>query len=94
LAAFDFGPKFQLGSVYITQAAAAVLSAADVGEALQRHQRGDWGDLDAHDIRENQCSLEQGERLLSVYRSANGTKFYVITEADRSATTVLLPEDY
>jgi hypothetical protein len=94
LAAFDFGPKFPLGGVYITQAAAAVLSSADVGGALQRHQRGDWGELDSHDVQENELALAHEERLFSVYRSTTGVKFYVSTEPDRSRTTILLPEDY
>jgi hypothetical protein len=61
---------------------------------LQRHQAGDWGDVDEHDRQENELSLKNGFRLLSVYHAANGVKFWIITEADRSATTVLLPEDY
>jgi len=62
--------------------------------ALQRHVTGDWGDLDEHDREENEFSLTRGLRLLSVYHSTNGVKFWIITEADRSSTTVLLPEDY
>ena len=62
--------------------------------ALKRHLRGDWGDLDKDDKTENELSLEKGFRLLSAYKGANGTKFWIITEADRSYTTVLLPSDY
>lgn len=91
---FESGPKFSLGRVVITQTAASALPPEDVAAAVRRHQRGDWGDLDSHDTRENELSLEQGARLLSVYHASNGTKFYIITEWDRSATTVLLPEDY
>jgi hypothetical protein len=50
--------------------------------------------MDEHDRRENELSLQKGFRLLSVYHAANGVKFWIITEANRSATTVLLPEDY
>jgi hypothetical protein len=87
-------PKFPLGQVVITRAAQATLSDADVRGALARHHAGDWGELDAHDLAENELSLEQGFRLLSAFTSSSGTKFWIITEADRSATTVLLPSDY
>jgi len=63
-------------------------------EALQRHVAGDWGELDEEDKKANDGALQTGERLLSAYQSATGTKFWIITEADRSVTTVLLPEDY
>jgi len=61
---------------------------------LVRHIAGDWGDVDEHDYRENELSLIQGFRLLSAYTLKTGTKIWIITEADRSATTVLLPEEY
>ena len=86
--------KFPLGEVVITSNANAVLDRRDVDQALARHRAGDWGDLCAADARENELSLRQGLRLLSVYHAVDGTKFWVITEADRSATTILLPEDY
>ena len=86
--------KFPLGQVVITRNAADVLSEQDVRQALHRHAVGDWGDLDDEDIRENELSLQRGYRLLSAYHASNGTKFWIITEADRSATTILLPEDY
>jgi hypothetical protein len=54
----------------------------------------DWGEVDAHDKAENEYSLQHGFRLLSTYRLADGTKIWVITEADRSSTTILLPEEY
>ncbi len=86
--------KFQLGRLLITPAAQEKLTNDDVLGAIRRHVQGDWGDVCEDDRTENELSLEQGYRLLSVYHAANGTKFWVITEADRSATTVLLPEDY
>jgi hypothetical protein len=61
---------------------------------LSRHARGDWGEVDAEDKEANDLALEEGSRLLSAYTTANGTKLWVITEADRSATTVLLPAEY
>ena len=63
-------------------------------EFLRRHVAGDWGDLDEADRQENEKSLKNGFRLLSAYRSITGIRFWIITEADRSLTTVLLPEDY
>ncbi len=61
---------------------------------LNRHALGDWGDLDAEDIQANYEALTDGDRLLSLYQFEDGFKVWIITEADRSATTILLPEDY
>ena len=86
--------SFRLGQTVITRAALAVLPQLDVLEALGRHARGDWGDVGADDRQANEAALRDGERLLSVYTSSDGRRFWIITEADRSVTTVLLPEDY
>ena len=85
---------FRLGHIVATPAALARLSQDDILLAIRRHQAGDWGDLSEEDKRENQLSLEKGLRLFSKYCSSKGTKFWIITEADRSATTVLLPDHY
>jgi len=87
---------FDMGRIVSTPAAMEALAAAgqDAEFFLTRHARGDWGDLDAHDIEANAAGLRDGERLLSAYTTLGGTRLYVITEADRSATTVLLPEEY
>jgi hypothetical protein len=61
---------------------------------LQRHLAGDWGLVDAHDREENELSLQHGWRILSAYTMSDGTKFWIITEADRSSTTFLLPAEY
>ena len=61
---------------------------------LLRHLTGDWGEVDEHDRRENEQSLEHGWRILSAYTLSNGVKIWVITEADRSSTCFLLPEEY
>jgi hypothetical protein len=61
---------------------------------LARHVTGDWGDLNADDCRENEQSIHDGCRLLSAYLLSDGTKIWIITEADRSSTTILLPEEY
>ena len=59
-----------------------------------RHVSGDWGDVDAEDAAENELSVKEGFRILSAYTTPDGTRIWVITEADRSATTLLLPEEY
>jgi hypothetical protein len=86
--------RFALGELVATAAAMAALTQADIQTAIRRHLSGDWGDLDKEDVTANETALEKGRRLLSVYYGANKTKFYVITEWDRSLTTVLLPSDY
>lgn len=86
--------KFPLGRLVATPNALENIPNPDIMAALQRHLAGDWGDVNEHDREENEFSLTRGLRLFSVYRSAKGVKFWIITEADRSRTTVLLPEDY
>lgn len=86
--------KFGLGHIYITSNAMQVLTEPDTREALCRHMSGDWGDVGAEDWKWNDQALENCTRLLSSYRSAKGEKFWIITEADRLSTTILLPEDY
>lgn len=85
---------FPMGQCVITANAKDRLHAEDVKLALDRHAGGDWGDLCEQDWKENEIGLAQGLRLFSVYRDCGGAKFYIITEHDRSVTTVLLPEDY
>jgi hypothetical protein len=88
--------KFTLGSLVATPAALQAIadSVQTPLDFLSRHCRGDWGDLDAHDRRANEAALKHGERLLSVYVTFKGVRLYVITEADRSSTCILLPEEY
>jgi len=86
--------KFQLGQIVATPNALNHLTQDDIRSGIIRHQSGDWGDLDADDRKENDLALERGNRLLSAYQASNGVKFWIITEADKSSTTVLLPEDY
>jgi hypothetical protein len=86
--------KFDLGSTYMTANARDALNPADVMTALCRHGSGDWGDVGREDLEENELSLTAGFRIFSVYHDSNNVKFWIITEADRSVTTVLLPEDY
>ena len=89
-------PLFTLGQVVATPGALTAIEASgdSLSSYLSRHQSGDWGKVDAHDRNENQLSLEQGFRLMSVYSLSTGVKIWVITEADRSSTCILLPEEY
>lgn len=86
--------RFPLGHTYATPAVLRALSVHEVAIALARHAAGDWGDVCPEDAAANESSLRCGARLLSVYRSAHGRTFWIITEANRSSTTILLPEDY
>jgi hypothetical protein len=85
---------FPLGRLLATRGAISKIAPDEIQVALDRHHSGDWGDVDEHDRQENESSLRDGLRLLSVYHTRAGTKFYIITEHDRSVTTVLLPEEY
>lgn len=87
-------PKFPLGRVLATPGAIAAIPQDEITAAIRRHSCGDWGDLDEHDRSENERSLREGGRIFSAYHSKGSEKFYIITEADRSATTVLLPDEY
>ena len=86
---------FPLGRVVATTGALKMLE--EVGEdplsLLSRHCSGDWGDVDPHDRRENELSLKNDWRIVSSYPVGEG-KVWIITEADRSVTTILLPEEY
>ena len=86
--------RFQPGKIVVTRVAVEVLLPADMFSALACHLHGDWGDVNEQDWEANETALVEGERLLSVYRSSGDEKFYVITEWDRSVTTILLPTDY
>ncbi len=87
-------PKFALGRIVATAQAMATLTREDIQRTLQRHVAGDWGNVGREDHEANDQALIEGSRLLSVYESSSGVKYWVITEADRSVTTVLLPSDY
>lgn len=86
--------RFQLGRLLMTPGVQASVPPTEMLRALRRHARCDWGDVHPDDRGQNELALERGERILSVYRSESGEKFWIITEADRSATTVLLPDEY
>ena len=84
---------FRLGRIVSTRNAQTRLSIGDILRAIKRHQAGDWGDVNEPDRQANDRALLEGTRLHSVYHTASGVKFLLITEADRSLTTVLFPED-
>lgn len=87
--------KFALGQTVSTSNAMATLNPEDAFSALRRHASGDWGDCGPVDWESNDLALANGEdRIFSVFHDRNGVKFWIITEWDRSVTTVLLPEDY
>ena len=90
----DNKSKFRLGALYMTPGVQSEIDNVELSVALGLHVSGDWGDVDVEDWRENDESLKRGFRLLSVYHSADGIKFWIITERDRSSTTVLLPSEY
>lgn len=89
------GPLFSLGRILGTPAALAAMqdNGIDGLQLLGRHVTGDWGDVCAEDAQANDRAVAQGTRLLSAYDFPGGS-IWIITEADRSATTILLPEDY
>src|SRR5689334_24710268 len=88
------GAKFPMGQTVITPGALEALSSASIMAALDRHGQGDWGEVDKEDWNANDRALKEGTRLFSVYRNGHDIKFWIITEADRSATTILLPSEY
>jgi hypothetical protein len=89
-------PRFDLGRIVATPGALAALALS--GESpttfLRRHVAGDWGDLNEDDRAENDISAREGLRLLSAYHLRDGIKIWIVTEADRSSTMVLLPGEY
>lgn len=86
--------RFSFGQIVATPSALAAIPNSEIMQALARHQSGDWGDVCPEDRAANDQALADDSRLFSVYHAANGIKFWIITEWDRSATTVLLPGDY
>lgn len=86
---------FPLGHLVATPGALELLdrAAVNASDLLQRHQRGDWGNVPPEDAEENELSVVSGFRILSSYPVGDG-RIWIITEADRSCTTLLLPEEY
>ena len=88
--------RFELGAIVATPAALATLKLHGVLPAalLSRHQCGDWGEVSQEDVWENELGLKHGFRILSSYSLSGGERIWIITEADRASTCLLLPEDY
>lgn len=91
--------RFETGKIVVTRGVMDAMVekqsfAAFVCRSMARHRRGDWGDISTDDKFENELSLDQGFRLLSAYESKGLPRIWIITEADRSSTTVLFPGDY
>ena len=90
---------FEMGELYLT---AGVNNRVEeearfkifVTDCIKKHLRGEWGDLGKEDIKENELSLKEGFRVLSSYKYKDDIKVWIITEADRSSTTVLFPDEY
>ncbi len=86
--------KFPPGRLVATPNVLQLVPNDEMAAALGRHLHGDWGMLDTEDLNANDAALKNGGRLFSAYQTSRQIKFWIITEADRSATTILLPEDY
>jgi hypothetical protein len=86
-----------LGRVVGTMGALAAFAGAldeDLNTFLARHSNGDWGEVDGHDRKANEFAVEHGLRVMSIYKLSSGIRIWVITEADRNVTTMLLPSEY
>jgi hypothetical protein len=86
--------RFQLGKIYVTPGASDAISDEERIDALRRHVRGDWGEVCDEDKAENDFAIDKYLRVLSAYTTTSGVRFWIITEADRSVTTILLPDEY
>lgn len=87
-------PLFELGQLMMTPGVAEHTDHAERMAAITRHVQGDWGNVPPEDAQQNEWALENSARILSSYVSESRIAFWIITEADRSATTLLLPEEY
>lgn len=89
-------PLFKLGKLVATPGALEALGRASQspGEFLAQHARGEWGELDTHDTEANKAALRYGSRILSIYTTRQGEVIWVLTEADRASTCILLPSEY
>jgi len=86
--------KFEVGQLGITPGAQESIPMNEVQVALRRHASGDWGKVCDEDKSQNEWALRNAARLMSVYESVSSETFWIITEADRSSTTILLPSEY
>jgi hypothetical protein len=88
--------SFALGRLFATPGALQAMLAArdDLFVYLTRHAQRDWGEVNEYDWKANDRAVRDGTRLLSAYRLSDGTRIWIVTEADRSSTTILLPDEY
>lgn len=86
--------NFKLGSVRITSNAASQINTDDLFAAFYRFKAGDWGDVCHEDRKSNDSAIDKGRRILGTYTDRCAVKFWILTESDRSVTTILLPKDY
>lgn len=86
--------RFQPGTIVATIGALQAADRTQIAALLARHLSGDWGDLGDEDKQANEDALKHGDRLVSKYELTPGTELYVITEWNRSQTTVLCPDEY
>ena len=96
MSSFNPKPRFHSGHVLATPGALLALerSGDSLSALIRRHECGDWGETCTEDARMNENAIGHGGRMFSVYILRNGIKLWIITEADRAATTALLPEEY
>lgn len=85
---------FKPGRLVATPGVLIAVPGVELTNALTRHLRGDWGDACDEDRASNDRAVKGGDRIFSVYHSGDGVKFWIITEWDRSVTTILLPDEY
>ena len=85
---------FELGQIVATSNVLTKVPSEDILKGLRRHAIGDWGELCNEDRESNEHGIHHGQRILSAYLDRYGTRYWIITEWDRSLTTILLPEDY
>jgi hypothetical protein len=88
------GQRFELGEFSQTSGVAAAFSGEILSRHLERHARGDWGELEPEDRDANERAIEMGDRIMSAFVVDGVGRLWIITEADRSRTTVMLPEEY
>lgn len=86
--------KFTLGQCVVTTGVSSLIPESMIEKSIQRHASGDWGDICEEDRGGNEHALKVGNRVMSVYKSDAGDEFWIITESDRSVTTVLMPDEY
>ena len=90
----EFMTRFEVGRVVITPGVESEISSEDMCRGMVRHMSEDWGELKEFDWKQNDAAVEYGGRILSRYVSSDGVIFWIITECDRSQTTILLPAEY